>query len=474
MKITKKTIGVGIWTILIALMFSVGFEFGEKPVLVVEAQALGAKENYLAAVTYFSSSLENITFAEVKNQILSSDQPVFISKTIEQEAEELFGVEKFSAHIQIKDAKDIDDSLNQKEGVLGILPWSEVNFRVKTLAVDNVWLWDKNADLAKYPLKYLSVGENYLQEFSSKKVIDLTAAGEMIMARKTADRIKAYNSCDWPFDKVRDTLSAADFTIATLEAPFYSDYNFSITGMVFQVDPACVAGVVNSGIDLVSVAANHLGDAGQAGILETLSLLDKNKILHVGGGQNKTDAHQPALKEINGVKFAFLGYNDVPPGSYAADDNSAGSAWIDIDQITEDVTEAKKQADVVVALMHWGVEYTNFPNSNQQEAARVAFDAGADLIVGDHPHWVQGLEFMGDKSGSRFGYTTYGIGNFVFDQMWSTETMQGSIQQFVFYGKNLVSATILPTQIEDWGQPRIMGKDEGQAVLDRIWEASKY
>jgi len=448
------------------MFFAIGVAFGQADTLVVQLESQNIVRRYLVPVAKFTSTRENISFKELK------EADLLVSEDIKKEIREILGEGKFSFKKTDEIFSIFQSSINSQSEKIAILPWEDVDFRVKSLSVDGVGLWDKSSDLSKYPLSVLSYVEgDSTNIFSPAKITNLTAA-EMIMARKTADRIKAYNSCDWPFDKVRTVLSGADYSIATLEAPFYSNYNFSITGMVFQVDPACVKGVVNSGIDLVSLAANHLGDAGQKGVLETLDLLDKNKIAHVGGGKNESEARLPYYKEINGVKFAFLAYNNVPPSTYAAGENYAGSAWLDNENLKADIAAARKKADIVVVMCHWGAEYTNYPQASTRASAQAAFEAGADLIIGDHPHWVAGLEFM--NSSERQAYVTYGIGNFVFDQMWSTETRQGTLQQFYFYGKKLVSVKILPFEIEDWGQPNFVDDYRKTEILNRIWEASKF
>ena len=129
-----------------------------------------------------------------------------------------------------------------------------------------------------------------------------------------------------------------------------------------------------------------------------------------------------------------------------------GSAWLSHDdptyaELRAEIRAAKAQADLLVVMPHWGIEYEDRPRDVEVAAAHAMVEAGADLIIGDHPHWVQSVELY------QGAYVIYGIGNFVFDQMWSTETREGSLQRLSFVGSRLVAVRIMPTLIEDFFQP---------------------
>ncbi len=165
------------------------------------------------------------------------------------------------------------------------------------------------------------------------------------------------------------------------------------------------------------------------------------------------------------MRFAFLAYDDIA-SYYHASANSAGAAPLDPSTIAEDVVNARKVADVVVVLPHWGVEYTADPTLRQREFARAAAAAGADLIVGNHPHWVQAHEQIGGT------FVAYALGNFVFDQSWSLETQQGAMLRVTFKGTRLTSTQYVPIHIYDQYQPRLADPAESQQILGRIETAS--
>jgi len=176
------------------------------------------------------------------------------------------------------------------------------------------------------------------------------------------------------------------------------------------------------------------------------------------------------------VRFAFVSFNAIV-GPPAATSDEPGTIWIhmapwdpfrrsELDAVAATVRKARTQADVVIVYPHWGQEYTNKPNADQVMVAHALIDAGADMVIATHPHWVQGAEIY------KGHLIAYSLGNFVFDQTWSTETQQGAALDLVFWGPRLVGASFIPVQIEDAHRPRFLDDRTGATILDRIWKAS--
>ena len=159
-------------------------------------------------------------------------------------------------------------------------------------------------------------------------------------------------------------------------------------------------------------------------------------------------------------KFGFLGYNDI--GS-----EEQGVSWADPDRIEKEIAELKTKVDFVIVQFHWGVEYVYDPSDRQRELGQKAIDAGADLVIGNHPHWVQGLEIYKDK------LITYAHGNFVFDQMWSQETREGVVGVYTFNNRYLESVKYYPVIIEDYVQPRFADEKEARKILEKMRESSE-
>ncbi len=281
----------------------------------------------------------------------------------------------------------------------------------------------------------------------------MIATGDIIPARVVNIQAAKFNNFKWPYEKTADVLRDADITFINLETPLIKDCPFANDGFKFCGSDKNIEGLTFSGIDVISLANNHAGNYGVNGVQETVNLLNKNNILVTG-------IDGPAIKEVRGLKFAFLGYNDITkpqPGISNAEE----------EKIKIEIAEARKQADVVIVTFHWGVEYRNQPDDRQKYLGHLAIDAGADLVIGNHPHWIQPVEIYKDK------LITYAHGNFVFDQEWSLKTKQGVVGKYTFYDNQLVDVEFLPIKIMNYGQPYfIENLIEKQKIISEMLEES--
>ncbi len=304
-------------------------------------------------------------------------------------------------------------------------------------------------------------------------VTHLLFTGDIIPARCTYAKIMSLGG-DFTrsYEPLHDMLNAADITIGTLDAtasdavtPFGCIETFSL-----GAPAAAVEGMRYAGYDVISHAANHIKDCGMTPCgdraeLETDDNLRAAGIAAVGSGPDLAHARAPVVVARNGVHFAFLAYDDIADYYHATAD-SPGSAPLDTTTIAEDVANARKVADVVIVIPHWGIEYTTPPSDRQREFARAAAAAGADMVVGNHPHWPQAHEVIGNT------YVAYALGNFVFDQSWSLETQQGVLLDVTFTGKKATATRYTAIHIWDQYQPRLADAAESAQILGRIEAAS--
>ena len=304
---------------------------------------------------------------------------------------------------------------------------------------------------------------------------ELAAAGGIIYGRGVQQRVEKYGDPGRPFDLVRDIFQGADLAIATLEAALSGDANKPCnTCLVFVGNERYASAIADAGFDALSLAGNHIGDAGPQGVLDSIRAVRDAGMVPFGAGPDLASARKPAVLEVDGLRVALLGYDDVPPESYGATETRAGDAHLYHDdpryaEVRADIAAARAVADLVIVVPHWGIEYEDRPREWVVSAAHAMIDAGADLILADHPHWVQSVELYQGR------YIAYSMGNFVFDQMWSTETRQGSIHRLFFHGPKLMSVRIQPTLLEDYHQPRPLRPEERayRETLDRIWRWSQ-
>ena len=238
---------------------------------------------------------------------------------------------------------------------------------------------------------------------------------------------------------LRETIAKSDIFMANLEFPFSergtqaADKQFT-----FRVSPSRVSILKEIGPDIVTVANNHALDYGTDALLDTCDTLDGAGIFHVGAGKNLEEAKQPQILEKNGRKIGFLGVSRVfPTGGWAAGPSHPGmfSAY-DTASVVQEIQKVKKQCDYLVVYVHWGIERNTQPETYQREMGHQYIDAGADLVVGSHPHVLQGIEPYHGK------WILYSLGNFVFgSSIPETMLVQASVNEEGETALSLVPAT---------------------------------
>ena len=302
-----------------------------------------------------------------------------------------------------------------------------------------------------------------------------------MLSRNVSSKIEQAKNPDLPFEATQKLLNSADITFGNLECPL-SDSDIRIReGLVFGCFVGVFVGVINSSFDVLSTANNHSFDQGSDNIAFTIDYLKSQGILPVGTARSLSPPREREMTEEvierNGIRFGFLGY------SYSAHNDGKFStdpqvATMDISQLKTDIAELKTKSDVIIVSMHAGAEYTRHPNQMQTDFAHAAIDAGADIILGHHPHWIQDVEVYsppqawggvgGEVVESRKGLIFYSLGNFVFDQMWSQDTREGLMVKLEFTDKELKSAELIPIVIDNYCCPRLADEKEKQSILLKI------
>jgi len=315
----------------------------------------------------------------------------------------------------------------------------------------------KNSQLVKEKILPAKVADK-------KSEVSLLAVGDIMLSRSVEQMMIAKNDWQWPFDLIATTTNQADISFANLESPLTPGRIIKTGEFAFRADPKSVAGLNLAGFDVVSLANNHTPNFGQDGLSSTFKTLDDNNITYVGAGLNDLEARQPIIITKQGLKFGFLAYNDpsVVPVSYQASDKRAGTAFMDIDNLKEDIAKLRPQVDWLIVTMHAGDEYQARPNKQQKDFAHSAIDAGADLIIGHHPHVVQTMEEYKGK------YIFYSLGNFVFDQLWSEDTRRGLMVKFIFTKDTIKTPEFIPVYINKSFQPEVAKGDLAEKILNRL------
>lgn len=284
--------------------------------------------------------------------------------------------------------------------------------------------------------------------------ISLILVGDIMLNRQVEYQIRTAGNGDFkfPFLKIADTLQKADIVFGNLEGPI-SDKGQKVGSIYsFRMNPKAIEGLTFAGFNVLSLANNHAFDYGKIALEDTLLQLKAAGIDYAGAGFNEKEAFSPIIKEVNGTKIGFLAYSDLGSVYWTALENSSGLALIGLEYLEKtkaDIKKAKSQVDILIVSLHSGEEYLKEPTGLQVSFARAAIDSGADLIVGHHPHVVQKNETYREK------HIFYSLGNFVFDQDFSQETMRGQIVKVTIEDKKIKEAIPVNIKLNQYFQPEL-------------------
>ena len=272
---------------------------------------------------------------------------------------------------------------------------------------------------------------------------------------------------------VAELVSGADVTLDDFECPVVDTFTVN-DGVVFSIDPAVLPRLRDTyGVDVATLAANHLFDRGTSGFLETLAKFDEAGIPTTGAGVDLNGALEPAFIDVNGMTFAFVAFNEIP-GSLEAGPGQPGVLWLRDANVTEAVSRARAEADLVFCVPQWwgeGEYHSQFLGDMRRQQ-EFFFKAGCDHVIGHGTHWSGPIEITTDDDGRNHA-TMVSHGNFLFGQEWSQQTQEGVLLELAFVGDELAQARMHPYIMLDQAQTNLTDPaTDGQYVLGRIYEAS--
>ena len=266
----------------------------------------------------------------------------------------------------------------------------------------------------------------YLMPTLPPDEIKLGFVGDIMMDRDVEKKILKEGGGDFrfPFLNIADTLQKYDFLFGNLEGPI-SDKGRNVGSIYsFRMDPKAADALKFAGFDILSVTNNHSGDWGRAAFSDTLERLSEAGILSVGG------THEPEIIVLENTKIAFLAFSDFP----------GPAAITNPEKIRESIAKASQEADIVIVSFHFGEEYKKEASTRQKKLSYLAVDSGANLVVGHHPHVAEPIEQYKNS------YIAYSLGNFIFDQGFSEETMKGILLEVTLKNKKI--SKVLPRKIQ--------------------------
>lgn len=282
----------------------------------------------------------------------------------------------------------------------------------------------------------------------------ISFAGDTLFSGKVETKLKQ-EGYDYPFRYVKDLFQQDDLTVLNLETPVTEGGTAAEDKTyVFKSSPQALPEMLQAGVDAVNLANNHILDQGVEGLLDTLGHLDEAGLLRVGAGKNSKEAYAPVYVERGGIRIALCGFTRVIPKSeWAAGKGPGVAATYDSRQAIKAVEAAREQADLVFVVAHWGKERTTELEKHQTELARAYIDAGADLVIGGHPHVLQGLESYKGK------WIAYSTGNFIFTKSKDPKTWETAVFQAACSRDGDCNLKLTPYRTE-LGQPVPMNDEE--------------
>ena len=342
---------------------------------------------------------------------------------------------------------------------LAVVPARAVRPTVRTVSVGGV---DPLRAPRRYPLRVAGP--------RPPTPTTLTVVGDLMLGRGVRDPAAA-------LAPLARRLRAADLTVGNFESTLSDAGRPRQGGDSFAADPAVLGPLTRAGFDALSLANNHTGDYGERALLQTVRRFRASPIRPFGAGRGLDTAGRAAVFERHGTRFGFLGFNaigETPRATRAR----AGALSVrmpprtgplvraDLDHVADLVRRLAGRVDVVVVMPHWGTQYTHVAEPVQRRVARVLAGAGADLVVGGHPHWVQGVDLV------RGTPVAHSLGNFVFDMDFMTETQQGVLLEATFWGDRLVALHLVPYRMGAGFAPRPAGGAQGAGILRDVWANS--
>lgn len=359
------------------------------------------------------------------------------------------------------------DAVDRVPNTIAVVPATAMKPRARALTVDGR---HPLREPAGYPLRVGGIPPT--------AVATLSIVGDLMLGRRVGEAIRGDPSA--PLRPTARRLASADLTIGTFEStlsrlgpPTQGDDSFSAA-------PAVLDGLRLAGFDLLSLANNHVGDFGDRSLVQTVDRLRAEGFATVGAGADLAQAREPAILEANGLRIGVLAFNAIgeTPRARAERPGAVTLAMQprlgtldrnDLRTMTAAIDQVEQLADVVLVLPHWGDQYTPVAVADQRRVGRALVAAGADLVVGSHPHVVQGLDNPGD------GLVAYSLGNYVFDMDFSVPTQQGAILEITLWGgppdAQVMAAELVPYRIGADFAPRVLRREsaEARAILGRIW-----
>ena len=299
------------------------------------------------------------------------------------------------------------------------------------------------------------------------KPVTLSAVGDVLLDRGVAKQLREKGT-NYPLQNIAPLLKKADITFGNLECPLAKIGQKVPKPFSFKADPNFAPCLKPAGFDILSLANNHTLDCGRVGLQETMATLRGQNIKWCGAGENRVQAQAPTILNVRDLRVGFIGFCEFVPEGVFLNENKPTIALTDDNRVRDALQKARGQCDVLVASFHWGIEYQNRPSERQKHLARLAAKAGADLVLGHHPHVLQGVEVL-QAPNKRRCVVSYSLGNFLFDapERFAKATTDSMVLQIELSKSGVRKLQIVPVKIER-ARPRLANEKEKMSALQTM------
>lgn len=304
-----------------------------------------------------------------------------------------------------------------------------------------------------------------LSAFNSSAQVSFCAVGDVLLDRDVRKVIEKHG-VNYPFENIAAFINKNDLAFFNMECPLVSESDgYPINKKYsFRAEPEYIKGLKYAGFNIASVANNHTIDFGKSGFLKTIEILNRDSIFTIGGGANQNEAFKPLLIEKSGETFAFFGMLEFLLEGTTFNENQPYPAFGQIDKLCNAISQLNSDIDNIIVSFHWGQENAVIPTSKQIEYAHKVVDAGADLVIGHHPHVLQSIETYKDK------LILYSLGNFVFDNSGKLQK-ESVIFRCQFSNSQLIKPELIPVYINNC-QPETQSQQTKTDIFEHLNKVS--
>ncbi len=475
--------------------FSQTEDSSEATTLLAVTQMIDAQvpllERYYAVVAPFATLDDDISWNEVQFRWMGlGEAPLLITEDVPELLSPILGTP--NAKIVAREA--LIDELESTPDTLAIVPFDQIDPRMKVLTVAGESLLNERFDPQAYPLGVALTLQGKggpliaqlltptLQEIepqatnrNADRLTSLIMTGVTAMSRGTAARMDREGAV-YPAAIISDTLAAADITHISNEVPFLDDCvtNNTVDNLTLCSHTDYWAALEAVGADIIGLSGNHVNDFGREGARRSLTWYKENEIPIYGSGFTPEEACAPLFWNHNGNSFAFVAALAFGPSTAWVTDDAPGACYYydRKDEMLNLVSDLAGQVDIVAVELQYLETYQPYPTGQQVIEFRELREAGADIVTGVQSHVPQAMETygIGDEGGP--GVIAYGLGNLFFDQMWSWETRTELMARHTLYDGRLLNTEILTAVLENYAQPRWADATERAGILARIFNAA--